>query len=324
MNRYEHIPCPICGKPFTKDDDIVVCPVCGAPYHRDCLMEKGDCIFQELHESHTSWAPPKPEPSPEESSASDDSAAKSSRTCPRCGAENPDSALFCNTCGMPLSVPNQPNAQTPPYSAQQGPNGMPQGFGPMPFNMFAQVQSVPPEEEIEGIQAQEYAAYVGRNAHYFLLRFREIARSKTKIINWSAFFFQGGYFLYRKMYGTGILIFLIQLLVSLPQYLMTYQAMTSASTLMPSDSFASITAISMVCQLLALALRFVCGFFANTLYMRHCQKHIIKARAATSSPEECRALLTKKGSVATKLIVTLLISYAALNMLAFFLLLFLL
>lgn len=320
MNRYEHIPCPICGKPFTKDDDIVVCPICGAPYHRACLMEKGACIFPELHESHTPWTPPQPES--DAHTASDESSAEVGRTCPRCGAENPNSALFCNTCGTPLSMPNQSNAQTPPYSAQQGTNGMPQGFGPMPFGMFAQAQSVPPEEEIEGIQAQDYAAYIGRNAHYFLLRFRELARSKTKIINWSAFFFQGGYFLYRKMYGTGILIFLIQMLISLPQYLMTYQAMTSASTLMPSDSFTSITTISMICQLLALAMRFVCGFFANTLYMRHCQKHIAKARAVTSSPEECRALLAKKGSVATKLIAGLLIAYAAVNVLAFFMLLF--
>ena len=38
------IPCPVGGKPFTKDDDIVVCPVCGAPYHRACYQEAGHCV----------------------------------------------------------------------------------------------------------------------------------------------------------------------------------------------------------------------------------------------------------------------------------------
>ena len=319
MNRYENIPCPICGEPLKKDDDIVVCPICGAPYHRACYQKEGHCIFPELHESNTPWTPPQKESNQEESPQDQP------KRCPRCGAENPASALFCNTCGIPLNVSYSSDEQAPPYSSQQSnPNGMPQGFGGMPFGSFMRAQSVPPEEEIDGIQAQDYAAYIGRNAHYFLLRFREIFRSKTKIINSSAFFFQGGYFLYRKMYGTGILIFLIQLLISLPQYLMTYQAITSSSTLMPSNSMTSITTISMLCQILSLAMRFVCGFLANTLYMRHCQRQIAKARAVTTSPQECRALLAKKGSVATKLIAGLLIGYAALNLLAFILLMFLL
>ena len=46
---YTGLKCPVCGKPFTSDDDIVVCPECGAPYHRACYQQAGHCIFQEKH-----------------------------------------------------------------------------------------------------------------------------------------------------------------------------------------------------------------------------------------------------------------------------------
>ena len=35
MIDYTGIPCPVCHKEFTPEDDIVVCPECGAPYHRE-------------------------------------------------------------------------------------------------------------------------------------------------------------------------------------------------------------------------------------------------------------------------------------------------
>ncbi len=35
MINFTGIKCPVCGKAFTDEDDIVVCPKCGAPYHRE-------------------------------------------------------------------------------------------------------------------------------------------------------------------------------------------------------------------------------------------------------------------------------------------------
>ena len=35
MNRYEGVKCPVCGKPFTADDEVTVCPVCGTKYEKD-------------------------------------------------------------------------------------------------------------------------------------------------------------------------------------------------------------------------------------------------------------------------------------------------
>ncbi|MFR2561998.1 MAG: RING finger protein [Anaeromassilibacillus sp.] len=56
---YTGLKCPVCGKPFTSDDDIVVCPECGAPYHRACYQQAGHCIFQEKHGTPDAWKPRK-------------------------------------------------------------------------------------------------------------------------------------------------------------------------------------------------------------------------------------------------------------------------
>ena len=58
MIDYTGLNCPVCGKPFTRDDDIVVCPECGAPYHRECYAQAGKCLFSDKHGSHTAWTPP--------------------------------------------------------------------------------------------------------------------------------------------------------------------------------------------------------------------------------------------------------------------------
>ena len=83
---YKGIKGPVCGKPFTENDDIVVCPVCGAPYHRECYKEKGACIFTDLHESGKTWAPPAPPDAPNTASELKD------KECPNCGTLNAHSA----------------------------------------------------------------------------------------------------------------------------------------------------------------------------------------------------------------------------------------
>lgn len=318
MNRYENIPCPICKKPLGKDEDIVVCPECGAPYHRTCYMETGHCIFPELHASGASW---KPERREEQGTAADERAGSEVsgvKIYPRCGGENPPDGLFCKICGTPLEGREQGQPQN-----GGAPYGMPPFTQGMPFSPFMRPNTVSPEEEIDGIKAQDYAAFVGRSAHYFLPRFKELSDSKTRVINWSAFFFQGGYFLYRKMYGLGILVFLLNLIVSLPQTYLIVQSMMSPTSLSGSNVMQSFTAVSMICEVLTLILRFVCGFLANTLYKKHCQKQIQRIQDTGIAGEEYRAALTKKGGVAAKLITGLLIGYAAINMIAYILLAFL-
>ena len=91
MIDYTGVQCPVCGKPFAREDDIVVCPECGAPYHRQCYQQEGHCVFQDKHGTAQAW---RRQGAPTDS---DD------KRCPRCGRPNPQGALFCDHCGMSLT-----------------------------------------------------------------------------------------------------------------------------------------------------------------------------------------------------------------------------
>ena len=137
MLDYNGIKCPVCEKPFTENDDIVVCPKCGAPYHRDCYNEKGECIFTELHETGAAWAPPEAPKAPDVTSEIKD------KECPNCGVLNAHSAMFCNICGSSLTGEphrhrnaertEQHHAQNEPHPYGQPMNSAYRGFGTMPF-----------------------------------------------------------------------------------------------------------------------------------------------------------------------------------------------
>lgn len=316
--NYKDAKCPVCEKPLKEGEDIVVCPDCGAPYHRECYKELGKCAFEHLHANGETWAP-------EESGGSDEADstaaehAHGSLICPRCGEENEEDDRNCRTCGFPLHF------QRPMGAPGQDPNAQ-FGAGPVPFSPFMGRNTVEPDEEIDGIKAQDYANFVGRSAHYFLPRFKELATTKARVLNWSAFFFQGGYFLYRKMYGMGILMFAAQLLLAVPQAIVTFQTLTMPTLMQNSASLETFSNVSMICEVLLLVLRFICGFFANTLYKAHCEKKInkIKEEAKSEATDESyEETLKRKGGVATKLITVLLIGYAAVNMLAYIVLMFL-
>jgi hypothetical protein len=323
MSRYDSIDCPICGKPLDSGEEIVVCPECGAPYHRSCYLEHGSCVFPDLHEKGEAWEAPNREEKYD---------GNASLRCSRCGTINPPHGIFCEVCGNKLSDSPVPPAgeqtsapggwQTPPAGQppfQGGFGGFPQG---MPLNPYTTpFGGVAPDEEIDGIPAKELAIFVGRNSHYFLPRFKELSRTRAKMINWSAFFFHGGYFLYRKMYLPAILVLLFNLLLSVPGTLLMMETMYGSDMLGFSiASVSTLTTANLLCSFAELAMRFFCGFLANTLYKGHCQKKITRLKAEFGNTEDYYGILAKKGSVATKLITGILIAYMALNFISLYLL----
>lgn len=308
MDKYASVDCPICGKPLSNGENIVVCPTCGAPYHRSCFSEKKQCIFTELHEKGEEWQSPKSEEKFD---------GNAQLRCSRCGTINPKDGLFCQVCGNQLND-NLKDTGTGPQQNTPPPFGMGGGFTPpgIPLNPFTTpFGGVAPDEVIDEVPAKDLAVFVGRNSHYYLPKFKDIANKKNKIINWAAFFFQGGYFIYRKMYGIGILVFLISFFLSIPNVFVVYQSVTSTVNLsynLPID-LETLKTLNVVSNFLVLGLRFVCGLFANSLYKHHSYK-IIKAEKSKNLPEdEYLAVLGKKGSVAIKLITGLLIGYMVIN-----------
>lgn len=307
MNRYASIDCPICGKPLSDGEDIVVCPTCGAPYHRSCYFNEGNCIFTDLHEKGEDWEAPKKEEKYD---------GNAELRCSRCGTINPHNGLFCQVCGNQLNdnssdkkTDANPNMTIPPFGMG--------GFAPpgMPLNPFTTpFGGVAPDEVIDDIPAKDLAVFVGRNSHYYLPRFKEISNKKSKMINWSAFFFHGGYFIYRKMYLLGIIVFLLTLILAIPSALVTYISIANNTNLHVNlpVGIETLSRINVVCNFLNFTIRLLCGLFANSLYKNHTYKKIKKEKEKGLPEDEYLAELAKKGSVALKLVTGLLIGYMVL------------
>lgn len=311
MNRYANIDCPVCNKPLDDGSDIVVCPECGAPYHLNCYKKNNHCIYTELHERNEEWEPPLKEQKYD---------GKASLRCSRCGTINPDQAIFCQVCGNQVSNKNinqeQENPMFTPNLGANFNNEFPNSS--MPLNPFiSPFAGVSPDEEIDGVKAKELAIFVGNNSHYFLPKFKMLSQTKNKFksINWGAFFFTGGYFLYRKMYALGIITILFQILLQIPSTLIAVNTWLTASVLdTPIFNMPRIEFVASITQFIVWIIRILCGFFANSLYKKSVYKKIaiIKEKNKQAGEEAYLNELRKKGSVAIKLITGLIIIYFSL------------
>ena len=230
MIDYTGVQCPVCSKPFSQDDDIVVCPECGAPYHRHCYQQEGRCVFADRHGTAQAWKRPG-------SSDSED------KRCPRCGRPNAQGALFCDHCGMPLSEeppigpqnnygqfnsrygaspsptdfpPGQQSpwgqsyGQTPPPPAQPGQPGQQDPNQPFPGApvtfFFDPLGGVKPDEDLDGVPASDVAKFVQANTQYYLPVFTNQKKYRKNRFNFCAFLCTGGWMLYRKQYKLGAIL----------------------------------------------------------------------------------------------------------------------
>lgn len=219
--NYRGLNCSVCGKPFSADDDIVVCPECGAPYHRECFAKVGKCVYTDRHGTPDAWKPPRPS----------EKYGEEIKRCPRCGAPNEKTALFCAHCGQSLSEEKEPPSGNPfPYqnynqnsrnqnsagwngAPPQGENPPPNGNVPpdygFPFS-FDPLGGVNPNEPVDGFPASDVAKFVQSNTQYYLPVFIGLTRFGRNRFNFSAFFFRGIWMLYRKMYKIGAIITAVQ------------------------------------------------------------------------------------------------------------------
>ena len=208
--------CPVCDKQFKKGDDVVVCPECGAPHHRECYEKEGHCHFADKHCADFSFEKEQLE---EAEQQAEQDAKDGVVLCKRCGAENPKEMFYCCNCGAPLygDDKSNPNFQQDQNNGQPNPNfnqnqGMPP-FG-VPFGQanpqmaaaFDPMAGMKSDEPlVDDITAGEAAKFIGKNTPYYLRIFSFINKFKKSRFNFSAFILSGIYFLYRKMYGLGIL-----------------------------------------------------------------------------------------------------------------------
>lgn len=255
MNKYVGVDCPVCGKKFASEDDVVVCPVCGAPHHRSCYKENGGCALESRHAQGQEWQAPQPEAA---QSPQGEHQAPRTVTCPSCGAANPPEGIFCQVCGTRIAPPQQsapgwqqqgpqnqggpqsPYGQQQAYGQQQGnPYGQQQAYGQQQGNPYGQQQAygqqqqygyynpfggMNPNEKIGDIAAKELATFVGPSAPYYLSRFHMLSQNPRALTwNWSAFFFNFLYFFYRKMYALGAVLLVIFAITMVPSFLFAFE-----------------------------------------------------------------------------------------------------
>jgi hypothetical protein len=344
MTDYTGIKCPVCGKAFTANDDIVVCPKCGAPYHRDCYAQAGKCVFSDKHGTPDAWTPSKAEPTPDNSDSN-------TKRCPRCGTANSQTAIFCEHCGLFLST-NQPEQQgfpqsgAPyggfppngiPFDPNQPGNNAPGGFpdAPIPF-IVDPMGGVNPNEPIDHIPAGEVAKLVQSNTQYFLPAFMNLVRFNRNRFNFSAFLFSGGWMLYRKQYKLGAIItsvmaflYLVSMYVTVnfaapfEQWLFeqvginfesasfTYAQLWQASELLAQQPPEKILlfCIPAIITIIQLVIMLVVGINGNRWYLKHCLQKIDEIHQSASTPTEISIQFQEHGGVNMPLAICLFICY---------------
>lgn len=157
---------------------------------------------------------------------------------------------------------------------------------------------VNPDEEMDGIKVRDLSQFIGSNSAYFLSNFSRIKRSGRPIsFNFSALFFGWKYFLYRKMYGLSLLIFIANTLLSIPSAICLYEDLAVSSGLMAgySTGFESMLLAAQICSIVSTVLSMALCLFCNWLYYRHCIRKIQEVQNKVFvSPQEYSAALAKK------------------------------
>lgn len=302
MHNYINEICPACGQPLLASDDIVVCPDCGAPHHRSCYQRLGHCACEQNHGDGTVWTGKVKETPPSDETI----------FCPNCGAQNPADGIFCANCGVKLhKSTGQEGPQQNPYMGKFAQSGRFAAYNSAygPYN---------PEEEFDGVKVKEMAKFIGGNAPYFLSAFAVMRRNKRGLSwNWSSLFFNWRYYLYRKMYLFGILIFVVKMLLALPYSLCLYEEIAIAAGTMADYSahFDTMLLFANICNILSSVLSVFLGLFFNRIYYRFCIKKIKKIREQVFiSEQEYMDTLAKKGQVNLLLVGVMLMLYATFGM----------
>ncbi len=312
MSRYTGVKCPVCETKFTDNDNVVVCPECGAPYHRDCYDSKGGCIFADKHGTDDGWQRP----------AEETINGDSFRQCSACGAKNPVGGLFCQVCGNSMITNARQNEQdsipggyTPPGQGMPG-QGMP-GQSSVPnmppfrptvgFNPYTTpFGGLDPEEEIDGVPVKEIAMYVGPSSHYFLPLFKGIVKEGRKVsFSWVSFLLGGFYFLYRKVYWLGAILYLMFAAYLIPAFIMQFELLPlmleygyiEVPLTSLSPTYYAMSNLQMIMRVLLFGVSILTGVFGNYLYCTESMKKIKHIKSTCKNPNELPERLSKQGGV---------------------------
>ena len=313
---YEGLQCPVCKKPFTDSNNIVVCPECGLPHHRDCWNSIGQCAAGDKHGTNEQWSREKARAASTKGHVPPQGEPKNDQVCPHCFTRNSEYSEFCNHCGRHLKATDW-HSEPPTDESSVGQY--------MPFR----TTQVNPEnysaaERIGDYSAADLAAMVGNNTRYYMPRFRSIAQGGSGGWNFCAFLFGPYWLLIRKIYWPGILLFIMQTVLSIATVILyqpffsavTEQEMiTSAQQIMTDPFFAPVAVLTLI----LFAIRILLAFRGNQYYKLMCEKKIRSAREKTKDISS--AELSSIGGISVGISVLFyFISYVITEVITFYLL----
>ncbi len=137
---------------------------------------------------------------------------------------------------------------------------------------------VPRDAQIEGVSADRLAELIGPNSAYYLPRFFNMSRNKSKVSwNWAGFLVPYNWLLYRKNILAGTLAFVFYTIINIFSQLATTPLQEAVNN---RQERLLLLAVG-ICALAELALSLAVGLFGNYLYLRSLLK---KAKAYPSAP----------------------------------------
>ncbi len=283
--NYAGVPCPVCHKVFTSQDDIVVCPDCGTPHHRHCWQEIGHCVNQDKHaEGFTFDMPTLTEPA--------------TVICQACGQHTRSDAAFCEHCGAQLPITNPasstfPNIPVGGFNQTNGNSNTTINQEPPNFqNFFGLNEQNIDTETIDDIPVKDWVTYIGPNAGYYLFHFKRMDATGSKTGSTiSAVLFSALYFFYRKMWKWGIVSGVISVILQLPMLIITYKDL---GLLPASFDTTFLSQLAMPCSVILLLVSIAWGFLALPLYRKDAGTKIKKLQTESATVEEYQAKLQKK------------------------------
>lgn len=280
MIQYTGCACSACHQPLREGQDVVVCPDCGAPYHRECYEKAGQCVYSDKHSSGFEWTPPhKP---------------KQTAACPNCGTENPEGAAYCNHCGAPLRA-GQRAASGSAAELLRSP-------GASAYAEFYRANSADPRirfmlhpnETLDDIPAQEWAAYIGTASPRYLFNFKQMDMMHRKTsISLSAMLFGPFFFFYRKAWKPAFAFLAIELLCNIPALMNILRISDSPLGLLFNEGL--ISNLSVAASVLSFFAMIIRGIFGLYMYKQSAAAQIRQIRSEYTDPIKREYVLSAQG-----------------------------
>ncbi len=170
--------------------------------------------------------------------------------------------------------------------------------GPYPDNMT-----------IDGIPANTVGAFVARESHKYIEKFRRLSSGQKLSFNWAAFFLSPYWFFYRKQFKPGIVFMTLNLCLNVimtpaaTEFLNFYEYLSTldASTLTEPATAELLSRMDTLMEPMAvffaimLVIKLVAGFVADRLYKNYAVAELKKVAAETNRNQKLTRILKYGG-----------------------------